>query len=76
VSQPEAKNWIDLGDWGHGMDGFKLPSSSELAGKEIKLRFNTDNLTIAYTFHDAGGQLTRNQANQQMFQEEYHEVEK
>jgi hypothetical protein len=47
-----AKNWIDLGDWGKGMDGFKLPSSNGLAGKEIRLCFNVGKGAIKYSFHD------------------------
>jgi hypothetical protein len=52
MSQPGAKNWIDLGDWGKGMDGFKLPSVDELAGKELRLHFSAGSL-IVYKFHDA-----------------------
>jgi len=47
-----AKNWIDLGDWGKGMDEFKLPTSDELVGKEFKLYFSTKNRVINYIFHD------------------------
>ena len=53
MSQLRAKNWIDLVDWGKGMDGFKLPSSDELTGKELKFHFNAGNLIIKYIFHDA-----------------------
>jgi hypothetical protein len=49
----QAKNWVDLGDWGKGMDEFKLPSSDELAGKEIKLRFYDSNRVVICKFYDA-----------------------
>lgn len=52
MSHLKARNWIDLGDWGKGMDGFKLPSSDELAGKELKLRFNVGKQIIKYSFKD------------------------
>ncbi len=52
MKKTRARNWIDLGDWGKGMDGFKLPSSSELVGKEIGLYFNVGKGTIKYSFHD------------------------
>jgi hypothetical protein len=53
MSQPEAKNWIDLEAWGKGMDGFKLPSSNDIAGKELTLHFNTGNLVFKYIFTSA-----------------------
>jgi hypothetical protein len=49
----QAKSWVDLGDWGKGMDEFKLPSSDELTGKELKLRFYTSNQVIKCVFYDA-----------------------
>jgi hypothetical protein len=49
----QAKNWVDLGDWGKGMDEFKLPSSDELTGKEIKLRIYDSNRIIICRFYDA-----------------------
>jgi hypothetical protein len=51
-NQP-AKNWIDLGEWGKGMDEFKLPSSDELAGKELKLRFKGKDQIVKCVFYDA-----------------------
>jgi hypothetical protein len=53
MSLHQAKNWIGLGDWGKGMDEFKLPSSDELAGKEIKLRIYDSNRIIICRFYDA-----------------------
>jgi hypothetical protein len=53
MSFHQAKNWVDLGDWGRGMDEFKLPSSDELASKELKLRFCDSNQMIKYIFYDA-----------------------
>jgi hypothetical protein len=53
MNEPEAKNWIDLGDWGPGMDEFKLPPSAGLIGQELTLHFNSSNLTIKYTFPSA-----------------------
>lgn len=52
MSSQKAKNWINLGDWGVGMDEYKLPSSSELAGKELKFYFHANNQVIKYVFHD------------------------
>jgi hypothetical protein len=48
-----AKNWVDLGEWGKGMDGFKLPSSYELAGQQITLLFNGSREVTKCTFRDA-----------------------
>jgi len=53
LNNQKAENWIDLGDWGKGMDEFKLPSSSELAGKEFKFYFHADNQVIKYAFRNA-----------------------
>jgi hypothetical protein len=53
MSELRAKNWTDLGDWGKGMDGFKLPSSDELAGKELKLHFSDGSSVSRYTFLNA-----------------------
>lgn len=53
MSYLRAKSWIDLGDWGKGMNEFKLPSSAELVGKELKFYFNVSNRLIKYVFHDA-----------------------
>jgi hypothetical protein len=53
MSPLEAKNWIDVGEWGKGMDGFKLPASGELAGKELRLRFSLNDRIILYMFQDA-----------------------
>jgi hypothetical protein len=53
MGQPAANNWIDLENWGKGMDGFKLPSSVELVGKKIKLYFSANNIAITYIFHTA-----------------------
>jgi len=53
MSYLRAKSWIDLGDWGKGMNEFKLPSSDELVGKELKFYFNVGNRVIKYVFHDA-----------------------
>jgi hypothetical protein len=47
-----AKKWIDLGEWGKGMDEFKLPSSDELVGKELKLRLIDGNQIVKCIFHD------------------------
>ena len=52
MSHISAKSWIDLGVWGEGMNEFKLPSSDELVGKELKFYFNADNQIIKYVFHD------------------------
>jgi hypothetical protein len=52
MSQFRAENWIYLGDWGKGMAEFKLPSSDELVGKELRLHYNVSNLIIRYIFHD------------------------
>jgi hypothetical protein len=54
MSYVRARNWIDLGDWGKGMDEFKLPASHELSGKQLEFHFNERNLVIRHTFHDAG----------------------
>jgi len=51
-NQP-AKNWIDLGEWGKGMDEFKLPSSDELSGKELKLRFMGSDHVTKCVFYNA-----------------------
>jgi hypothetical protein len=54
VSQLQAKNWIDLGEWGKGMDGFKLPPSNDLVGKEFVFYFNAgDDQVVRYLFHDS-----------------------
>ena len=53
MSDLQAKNWIDIEDWGKGMDGFKLPSSNELSGKELEFHFNVGNPTFRYTFLNA-----------------------
>jgi hypothetical protein len=50
MSNHQAKSWIDLGEWGTGMDEYKLPSSNDLAGKEITVRFNDDNHMVNYKF--------------------------
>jgi len=52
MNEHRAKKWIDLEEWGRGMDEFKLPSSHELAGKELKLRFNESNQVIKCVFYD------------------------
>jgi hypothetical protein len=52
MSCQSAKNWVDLGEWGKGMDEFKLPSSDELAGKELKLRFKGNDQIVKCLFHD------------------------
>ena len=52
MSSQKAKTWINLGDWGVGMDEYKLPTSSELAGKELKFYFHANNQVIKYVFHD------------------------
>lgn len=53
MSHLGAKNWINLGDWGKGMDEYRLPSSDELIGKDLKFYFNIGNRIIEYVFHDA-----------------------
>jgi len=52
MSNQPAKNWIDLGEWGKGMDEFKLPSSDELAGKELKLRFKGSDQVTKCVFYN------------------------
>ncbi len=49
----QAKSWIDLGVWGKGMDGFKLPASDELSGQELTLRFQGSKRATTCTFQDA-----------------------
>lgn len=53
MSHLRAKNWIDLGVWGKGMNEFKLPSSDELVGKELIFYFNVRSRVMKYVFHDA-----------------------
>jgi len=53
MSHPNAKHWIELGNWGSGMDEFKLPSSNELAGKGLELHFKGSSRVTKYLFHDA-----------------------
>jgi hypothetical protein len=48
-----AKKWVDLEEWGQGMDEFKLPPSDELAGKELKPSFSDSNQVIKCVFYDA-----------------------
>lgn len=48
-----ARNWIDLGEWGTGMDEFKLPVSSELSGKELNLHYHGGHHSEKYLFYDA-----------------------
>jgi hypothetical protein len=49
-----ARNWVDLGEWGKGMDGFKLPSSDDLAGRTITLMFNGSRKVTRCLFRDSG----------------------
>lgn len=52
MSYHRAEKWINLGEWGKGMDEFKLPSSDWLSGKELKLRFKDNNRVIQCVFYD------------------------
>jgi hypothetical protein len=45
-----AEKWIDLGEWGKGMDGFRLPLSDELAGKLMVLYYVQGGQIITYLF--------------------------
>jgi len=48
----QAKNWVDLGEWGKGMNEFKLPASDDLAGKELALRVEgSDEINKCVFFH-------------------------
>ncbi len=49
----QAANWVDLGEWRTGMDEFKLPSSGELAGKELTFRFIGKHQVVKYLFLDS-----------------------
>jgi hypothetical protein len=51
MADSNAKKWIDLGIWGKGMDGFKLPPSVGLAGKELTLSFIRDKQIISCFFN-------------------------
>ena len=37
MSNSGATNWIDIGDWGEGMNEYKLPTTDELVGRDLKL---------------------------------------
>ena len=53
MSHSGATKWIDVGELEEGMNEYKLPSTNELAGKELKFCFDTGKRVIDYTFHDA-----------------------
>jgi hypothetical protein len=53
MNEHRAKKWVDLEEWGKGMDEFKLPSSDELAGKELTLSFNDSDQVIKCVFYDS-----------------------
>ena len=53
MNENQAKKWVDLAEWGIGMDEFKLPSSDELAGKELMLRLNANSKMVKYVFLDS-----------------------
>lgn len=53
MSHYGATNWIDIEDWGSGMNENKLPASDELAGKELKFYFEAGKRVVNHAFHSA-----------------------
>jgi hypothetical protein len=53
MSISSARNWKDIGEWGEGMNEYKLPATDELVGKELKFYYNVSNQVIKYVFHNA-----------------------
>jgi hypothetical protein len=53
MSNSGATNWLDIGDWGEGMNEYKLPATDELVSKDLKFYFSVGNRVIKYVFHDA-----------------------
>jgi hypothetical protein len=53
MNNPSAEKWIDLGEWGKGMDGFRLPLSNELAGRLMVLYCVPGGQIITYMFNNS-----------------------
>jgi hypothetical protein len=77
LNSQKAKNWINLGDLGEGIDEFKLTSSSELADKKFRFCFHVNNQVTKYVFHDASSltwEILEGQDNGQSDTEKYEAI--